>query len=725
MTPTPVATDLVLLGAGHAHVEVLRRFAMKPRPGLRLTLVAREGFTPYSGMLPGLIRGENGFDEAHLDCAKLAAASGARLILAEATAIDPDRREVAVAGRPPIAFDLLSVDVGGVPAVPPGSGGIGVKPIGRFLARLGEIERDLADGQRIAVVGSGAAGCELAIALAWRLKGKAKVALVGRGEPMEGAPERVQAEVRAALGAAGVEMLAGVAAGAHDGVRLALSDGSAIEAAHVLWATGVVGPRFLAESGLACDEAGCVRVDASLRSVSHERVFAAGDCAAMEGAARPKAGVWAVRAGAPLFDNLVLAAQGRPAMPWAPQRHALAILGLGRGRAVAWRGDWAFAGRLAAWWKRRIDRRWMRMYQELRPMAAEDAMRCGGCGAKIGPEALAEALAGLAGPARADIPVGMADGDDAAVTLPPAGMAVVQSVDHFRAFVDDPYMFGRIAAAHALSDLHAMGARPWTAMAIAALPFMPGRRMGQDLRAMMLGAVEVLRADGCTLVGGHSAEGAEASLGFAVTGLAAPGGLWRKGGLRPGDALVLTKPLGTGIVLAAQMQGRARVDWLQATLESMARSNGAAAGVLRRFEVRACTDVTGFGLGGHLMEMLRVSGAGAVLEGELPALPGARELSREGVASTLAPANRAWLDLPEGVEAALLADPQTSGGLLAGVSGGEAEACVAALLAAGVEAFVVGRVVAGVPGIAMDGAPRDGGIRPPGAGEAAARHPRG
>jgi selenide,water dikinase len=700
MTPSPVATDLVLLGAGHAHVEVLRRFAMRPMPGLRLTLVAREGFTPYSGMLPGLIRGEHGFDAAHLDCARLAAASGARLILAEATAIDLARREVAVAGRPALGFDLLSVDVGGLPAMPPG-GGTPVKPIGRFLARLAEIERDLALGQRIAVVGTGAAGCELAIALALRLAGRAGVVLVGRTAPMEGTPEKVQRAVQAALAKAGVEVETGAEAGAHDGARLALADGRTIAAAHVLWATGVVGPAFLAASGLACDDAGCIRVDASLRSVSHPAVFAAGDCAAMEGAARPKAGVWAVRAGAPLFDNLVPAARGTPLMPWAPQRHALAILGLGRGRAVAWRGDWAYEGRLAHWWKRRIDRRWMAMYQRLRPMAAGDPMRCGGCGAKIGPEALAEALAGLAEPPRADIPVGMAEGDDAAVTLPPPGMAVVQSVDHFRAFLDDPYVFGKIAAAHALSDIHAMGARPWTAMAIAALPFMQGRRMGQDLRAMMLGASQVLRADGCALVGGHSAEGAEASLGFAVTGLAAPDALWRKGGLRPGDALVLTKPLGTGIVLAAQMQGLARVDWLTATLDSMARSNGAAAAVLRRFAVTACTDVTGFGLGGHLMEMLRASGVAAELVAALPALPGARELSAQGVASTLAPANRAWLDLPDGDAVALLADPQTSGGLLAGLPGGDAEACVAALREAGCEASLVGRVVAGSPALTL------------------------
>ncbi len=698
------STDIVLLGAGHAHVEVLRRAAMQQMPGVRLTLVAREGFTPYSGMLPGLIRGEHDFDAAHLDCARLAAAAGARLILGEATAIDLARREVAVAGRPALGFDYLSVDVGGLPAMPE-DGGIAVKPIGRFLARLGEIEATLQPGARIAVVGNGAAGCELAIALALRLAGRARLVLVGRAAvPMADAPALVQRAVRRALTDAGVEVHGGVDAGGHDGVRLALSDGRMVEAAHVLWATGVVAPGFLAASGLDCDAAGCIQVGLTLRSISHDRVFAAGDCAAVAGAALPKAGVWAVRAGVPLAENLHRVALGRALIDWHPQADALAILGLGGGRAVAWRGGLAFSGRVAAAWKRRIDRRWMAMYQGLRPMAGDNPMRCGGCGAKIGPEALAEALAGLAGPARADIPVGMAEADDAAITLPPPGMAVVQSVDHFRAFLDDPYVFGKIAAAHALSDIHAMGAQPWTAMAIAALPFMPGRRMGQDLRAMMLGANAVLRGDGCALIGGHSAEGGEAALGFAVTGMGLPAALWRKSGLRAGDALILTKPLGTGIVLAAHMRGLARVDWLAAALDSMARSNGAAAAVLRRFAVSACTDVTGFGLAGHLLEMLRASGVGAVLDGgALPALPGARALAAQGIESTLAPENRAAIDLPDGVHIALLADPQTSGGLLAGLPASQAEACIAALWAAGCEAVVVGRVVAGRVVLRLEG----------------------
>ncbi len=289
--------------------------------------------------------------------------------------------------------------------------------------------------------------------------------------------------------------------------------------------------------------------------------------------------------------------------------------------------------------------------------------------------------------------MGLAAADDAALTLPPAGMAVVQSVDHFRAFIDDPYVFGEIAAAHALSDIHAMGAAPWTALAIAAVA--NGPRMGEDLAAMMQGAARVLAADGCTLIGGHSAEAAEPALGFAVTGLVAPDAAWRKAALRVGDALVLTKPLGTGIILAAGMRGLARARWLAGAIAAMRRSNADAARILRAHGIVACTDVTGFGLAGHLLEMLRASALGAVIEAAcVPLLPGARDLAADGIASTLAPANLAASGLGTDPLAAVLADPQTSGGLLAGVAADRAGACLAALRAAGTEAAIIGHVTA-------------------------------
>ena len=408
---------------------------------------------------------------------------------------------------------------------------------------------------------------------------------------------------------AGVELACGVQAGAWTDGRLALSDGSFLEVAAALWATGVVGPGVPGRlrPGLRCRRLRAGRCDTAQRQpwlrvrrrrLRRDRGQSAAESRRLGGAGRARH----------LADNLRRAARGRPLRRWRPQAQALVILGLGDGRALAWRNGVAVAGRLVWRWKDWIDRRWMRMYQEpMARMAGAEPMRCGGCGAKVGAEVLAGALADLPRLPGADVLIGLDAPDDAAVMLPPPGMAVVQSVDHFRAFIDDPFVFGQIAAAHALSDLHAMGARPWTALAVAAVPYASGDKMRTELADMLHGASGVLAADGCALVGGHSAEAAEPALGFAVTGLADPAKLLRKSGLRPGDALVLTKPLGTGIVLAGHMRGLARAAWLSAAIASMRTSNATASRILREHGVVACTDVTGFGLAGHLLEMLRAS----------------------------------------------------------------------------------------------------------------------
>ena len=687
----PVETDIVLLGAGHAHVEVLRRFAMRPEPGVRLTLIGREPETPYSGMLPGLIRSEYTHAEAHIDLAPLAAMANARLILAEATAFDPQARTITLPGRPDLPFDLLSVDVGGIPVTPDGNG-IAVKPIGGFLNRLHRLEADLPAGSRIAVVGGGPGGVELALALAARFAGQLRLVLVSATpELLATAPSSVRRAVRQALVDAGVELVSGVTAIALEPNRLLLSDDTFIEVATALWATGVEGPAFLAASGVACDRTGCMRVTRDLQSFSHPHIFAAGDCAALDGAPRPKAGVWAVRAGAPLAENLRRATAGQPLRPWKPQRDALAILGLGSGRAVAWRNGLSLQGRTVARLKDRIDRRWMRMYTDMRMAPGPDGpMRCGGCGAKVSADVLEAVLAALPVGENPDL---LTTRDDAAVLKPPLGKLLVQSVDHFRAFFDDPFVFGQIAAAHALSDLYAMGAQPWTALAIVSVPFGSKRKMHADLTAMLQGANQVLLDSGCSLVGGHTAEAAEIALGFAVTGLVDSGKILRKSGLQPGDQLILTKPLGTGIVLAGHMRGNARAQWLLAAIESMRMTNALAARIAMEHRPRAGTDVTGFGLAGHLQEMLDASGVGAVLRLEaIPALPGARALAAHGIESSLAPDNRRLVgDAPE---AALLVDPQTSGGLLFGLPANRAVTCLEALRAAGVNAAMIGEVEA-------------------------------
>ncbi|WP_449314180.1 selenide, water dikinase SelD [Rhodobacter ferrooxidans] len=326
---------------------------------------------------------------------------------------------------------------------------------------------------------------------------------------------------------------------------------------------------------------------------------------------------------------------------------------------------------------------------------------CGGCGAKVGADALTTALASLPAPARPDVVSGA--GDDAAVLRCGDGFQVI-STDHLRAFSHDPALMARICATHALGDIWAMGAAPQVALAQITLPRMSPRMQAETLREIMAAASEVFRAEGADVVGGHTATGAELTLGFTVTGLAKR--ILAKGGARPGDALILTKPLGTGTILAAEMAGQ-RAPGLMlgeavvAALASMTRSLGPDAAILTP-QAHAMTDVTGFGLAGHLLEMLTASNCAAEISlPAIPLLPGAEALAATGAASSLAPANRAactarmaFNDTPR---AALLFDPQTAGGLLAAVPADQATALLTALHAANVRAAIIGQATEGAP----------------------------
>ncbi len=687
-------TDLVLLGAGHAHVEVLRRFARRRDPRLRLTLIARDPTTAYSGRLPALIRGECTPADAHIDLGPLAAIAHARLVIAEATGIDLATHQVAVRDRPAIRFDLLSIDIGGIPAMPDGAapddGDIPVKPIGGFLAALTQLERDLPAGARIALVGGGAAGVELALALAQRIAGRVRITLVcDTADPLAEAPPRARAIARAALADAKVELVCGVRAGARVAGKLPLSDGSFLAAEAVLWATNVVGPKLLAESGLTCDAAGCVVVEPSLRSRGHDIVFAAGDCASIAAAPRPKAGVWAVRAGPRLADNLRRAARGLRPRPWRPQTQALAIIGLGNGRALAWRNGIAVSGRLLAWYKDWIDTRFLRRYAPagLPRLAAQSEPE---------PVSLDPAdLAVLSSPSPQPVLARPSPRPTRDAAAPRTDTALIQHATHLPELLNDPFTFGRIAAAHALVRLHALGAQPWTAVAVVTPPAAGRASAHADVMALLHGAANVLSADGATLVDCATASGGEPGLCLVLTGRAAPAGE-TGAALRPGDALILTKPLGSGIILEGNRRGLARASWLLDALAIMTASSAAAARLLCQHGATVCAPVAEHGVTGTLAALLRDANLAAALSADaIPALPGARELAAQGVSCPIADENRrTWPDPPDWPDLALLSDPQIAGGLLAGVPQAQAATCLAELRAAGYAAAWIGQTEA-------------------------------
>ncbi|OGN83742.1 MAG: selenide, water dikinase SelD, partial [Chloroflexi bacterium GWC2_73_18] len=321
---------------------------------------------------------------------------------------------------------------------------------------------------------------------------------------------------------------------------------------------------------------------------------------------------------------------------------------------------------------------------------------CGGCAAKLGADILAEVLGEIgvpaAGPADADLLVGLHPPDDAAAYRVGPDLAILGTLDFFPPLVDDPETYGAIAAANALSDVFAMGGRVLFALSIAAFPEELPR---ETMAAILRGAAGVVARAGGTLAGGHTIRDEEPKFGLAVVGVADPARLLRKSGARPGDRLLLTKPLGTGLLVSGSRQGRTDPVDLATAVEGMLRLNDDVARVLLDRGVRCATDVTGFGVLGHGLEIARASGVRLVVEAEaLPSYPGALALAAAGVETGGAGHNRRFV-APElerigpidPARETLAFDPQTSGGLLAAVDPDAVESVVAGLRAAGTGAW--------------------------------------
>jgi selenide,water dikinase len=737
MNPAGGQREIVLVGGGHAHVQVLTRFAMDPPGNARLTVVLDRPIAVYSGMVPGFVAGQYDARELEIDVVPMARRARARVILSAATGVDPERRTILFDDRPPVRYDIASLDIGStvaglhLPGVRENS--LPTRPIGRFVARADELieqatERAARAPFRIVVVGGGAGGVELAFTFEERLRRAGvlpRITLLDSAQRiLDGYPDSLVRRIERHASARQVEVVTGARVVAADPGVAQLESGEPLPFDALLWVTGAAGHRLGQQSGLPVDERGFIRIRSTLQVVGHDDLFAVGDCGTLiDHPLTPKAGVYAVRQGPFVTENIRRRLAGLPQRAFTPQSDFLTLLNLGNGTALGAKWRFSFEGGWVMRWKDSIDRRFMRRFQVLDDnglpaasfrgaavMEGEMEVPCGGCAAKLGQEPLARALARL-DPPRGEIvsdasgpvvEIGLSAPDDAAVWHTATGTRIGSSVDLFASFTDDPFLVGRVAAVNALSDLWATGISPRVAQALVAVPESLDSREAEDLLYQLLaGARTELDAAGVALAGGHTTTVVGRSLiGFAVDGELDTGSPpMRKGGLRPGDALVLTKPLGTGVVFRADMQGAARGRWISAAIDSMLRHNRSAARTAIDHRASAMTDITGFGLAGHLSEMLVASGVTAEIDlSVLPALPGAIELLARGERSTFHQQNRTIrrsfeVDDSDAPGFELLFDPQTSGGLLFGISTTDASSVVERLRDSGDDrAAVIGRV---------------------------------
>lgn len=720
---SPIVKRLVLVGGGHSHLSVLKQLGMHPVAGLETVLVTRDINTPYSGALPGYLSGVYDVDDIHIDLHRLAQFAGARFVHAEVESLDLANKRVLLDGRPALRFDAISLNIGSRPDAGRIKGAqhhaIGVKPMDLFLdhwaqAREHAVQRiRQGHAHTIAIVGGGPASVELAFSAQYAInkaagmhghgKSGLKIRLLtADAELLRSHNGKVRAFAAAELQRRGIDVLTSHRVSEFRANEILVDGRDPVIADSIFFATGASIPDWPSRCGLKTGEDGFITVNRHLQSVSHPFVFACGDAATIEGHPRPKSGVYAVRQGKPLARNLLRFLTGRRLTRYTPQKHALALLYTGDQQAIASRHKLFFHGRWVWALKHRIDNAFLRKYRDLPTpsgsldLAAgladaateqdlrEHAMRCAGCAAKVGSSVLQDVLQGLQGCSRPDVLGDTRAAEDAALVRVASDRILVQTVDYFRAFVKDPFLFARIATNHCLGDIYAMGAEPHSALAIASVPFAAQKIMLETLREMMAGCLQVLDRHHTALTGGHSNEALEMAFGLSVNGFAPPDRLLHKAGARPGDELILCKPLGTGTLLAANMRLQARGRWMEAAFRQMLVSNREAAACLVHHGATACTDITGFGLAGHLLEMLQPGRAWAELDlGSLPVLDGALDCLQAKVFSSL---HRDNSGAAEAIEATrrqrhdpryeLLFDPQTAGGLLASVPPEKADACL-------------------------------------------------
>lgn len=703
----PLTRDLVLIGGGHTHALVLRKWGMNPLAGARVTLINPGPTAPYSGMLPGFVAGHYARDDLDIDLIKLARFAGARVILGNAVGVDPKRRLISVTDHPDIAFDVASINVGITSDMPslPGFAdhAIPAKPLGPFAAKWSDYLQN-SGAASIAVIGGGIAGVELVMAMAYAMRTsgrKVQITLIDNAQALSAVGDKATNTIRNALKKLGVSCVDHAEIAEIRSDQVVLADGRSITAEFVTGAAGARPYHWITNTGLDLQD-GFIRVNQYLQT-SIPEVFAAGDCAHLDENPRPKAGVFAVREAPVLFDNLRAALGAGRYRRYKPQKDYLKLVSLGKKAALAERLGTSVSGSIMWTWKDHIDQKFMNKFRNLPQMKApalprrhasglRDALgakpMCGGCGAKVGRDALQSVLAALPQISRPGItPL---PGDDAAlVTI--GGARQVMTSDHLRGFAEDPVLMTHIAAIHALGDIWAMGAKPHAATATLILPRLSAELQRRTMAEIMSVATDVMRSAGAEIVGGHSSMGDEMTIGFTITGLCPNEPVTLAGG-QPGDVLILTKPLGSGVLMAAEMAGQAQGRWIQSAYQHMKKPQGEAARILT--EAHAMTDVTGFGLAGHLGGMCEASKCGATLDlAAIPLMDGALELSTQGIRSTLFQDNRAIApELQSTDKVDLLFDPQTAGGLLAAVSADDAEDIRDRLVAAGYPAAIIGQL---------------------------------
>ena len=723
----PIAHDLVLIGGGHSHISVLKYFGMNPIPGLRISLINKNISSPYSGMLPGYISGTYLQNEVEINLPNLCQFSNSRLIVDEIIQLNTVDMSIVLKNRPPIYFDTVSINTGGEPDLKLISGAIKnaipIKPISNLINQLDKIKLKISnlDNINISIIGAGAGGIEIALSIKnlianYHKKKKCNISLVSRSKNIiKNHNKTTQMSVLNILEKENINLIIGDPVINIQKDFIKTKSGLKIKSDISILVSSVNPPKWLTSSGLNLFKDGFIAVNRFLQSTNINNAFASGDVASIIEQQLPKSGVYAVRQGPVLANNLHNHILRKPLRSFKGQKHYLSLIGNGKDYAIAsW---WVFSLKGKWVWKLKsyIDKSFIKKFNTLPIMEVVNntphpkllskantgdpslsKIRCLGCGAKTEWFSLKQAISktsaqqiknGILSPLdELDI------GSDIGIIKVPNGYELVQSVDLISALISDPYNLSRIACLHAISDIIAAGASPHSAEAIFILPHGLQKSQFRLISELLDGASDVLLKHNMKLTGGHTSEGQELQVGFSVTGFRKEGKCFI--GPSVGQKLILTKPLGIGVILAGQMRGKVSGSDYENALKTMLTTNATAGNILKKYDVTAMTDITGFGLARHGLNLTKPYGFEININ-QLPILSGSIELIKNRIVSSISDSNKRSVNYlgKFNHKNHIVFDPQTGGGLLASIDEKYAGKLLEELLMNNVQASIIGKII--------------------------------
>jgi len=663
-----LSDHLVLAGGGHAHALVLLRWAMNPKlkPAGMITLVNQASTTIYSGMFPGVVAGKYKIDEILIDLRNLASKSGISFVIAEIEGINLKTKKLLLAGRPEIEYSSLSLNIGTKTNLTSKSLirshknlAVPIKPFSESLQFIidQDIYKDDLSAHPFVIIGAGFAGIEIAFSLRNRWP-KRPIQL--KVKPDKKLTKNLLETIK------------------DFNIEIIKEDPSVLYPK--LICTGNKPFEWIKNSGFPIDEDGRILTKKTLQVFNYPELFAVGDCGVIKDHPRPSSGVWAVRSAIPLAKNLECISKGLKVKEWKPQKKAIQLLDINSMKKeskafISWGELMIGPFNFLSIFKELIDKKFISKFYLIKDidsemLAAKEMIKCRGCAAKLAFTPLSSALNKL------DLIESSTD-DSIDIGILNSSKTLIQSVDGFPALINDPWLNGRLLAFHSCSDIWACGGSVISAQSVVNLPSLPNDLQQELLVQVLEGINSALTIQGAKLIGGHTLEsrklseepfslGIECSL--TVNGIIdGEKHFWSKGGMKKGDQVLISRSLGTGIIFSAFMNGKVNPCVIDSVLKEMNKSQHYMINYINQLInisphsriVNACTDITGFGLLGHLSEMLESTNNDQfkmnleplkiILDlDHIPVYDGVKELLEQGFESTLAPSNRIFLKNIEG-----------------------------------------------------------------------------